>query len=194
MAANRVGIIAAVTTALEELGGDLQEVSQTVMQKFFTIILAADFPDHRDQQVIVDHLRGIGRPFGLEVSLKDPDSVEMQADCPGGIEKYFLTMTGSDTPGVIRQISTRLSQEGIDITDMYAVRSDLDRSFIMVLELAVPNGINAITLQDELEQLGRSIGLSAAMQHENIFTATTDSRPVRILLGRTPAKLATELA
>ncbi len=72
MAANRVGILAALANALTELGGDMQEVSQTVMQKFFTIILAADFPDHRDPQIIVEHIRGVCQPFGVEVSLKDP--------------------------------------------------------------------------------------------------------------------------
>ena len=61
-AANRIGILAAVTNAMDELGGDLQEVSQTVVQKFFTLILAAEFPAHRELQVIVDHIRDVGRP------------------------------------------------------------------------------------------------------------------------------------
>ena len=81
MAANRTGILAAVTTAMAELGGDIQEVSQTVMQKFFTIILAADFPDHRQAEVIVEHLRDACRQFGVEVILKDPDQ-EPLADAP----------------------------------------------------------------------------------------------------------------
>jgi len=180
MASNRVGILAAVTTALAELGGNLKEVSQTVMQKFFTIILAAEFPDHRDPQVIVDHLRDIGRPFGLEVSLKDPSLEELQDDPPAGCEKYMLSITGEDQPGMVRQISARLSSEGIDITDLYARRNDLDGSFVMVMELQVPPGVNANALQSDLEQLGKSVGLSATMQHESIFAATNDPRPVRV--------------
>jgi len=189
MAANRVGILAAITTALAELGGDLQEVSQTVMQKFFTIILAAEFPDHRDPQVIIDHMRDIGRPYGLQVSLKDPDGEELQDDKPDGTERCFLTVTGHDEPGVIRQISGRLSTEGIDITDLYALRKENDRSFVMVLELAVPPGVDALSLQDDLEQLGSEVGLSASMQHENIFLATNDPRPVRM-----PQQIARDIA
>ena len=184
MAANRVGILAAITTALAELGGDLQEVSQTVMQKFFTIILAAEFPDHRDPQVIVDHMRDIGRPYGLQVSLKDPVNEELQDDPHAATEQYLLTVTGHDEPGIIRQISSRLSTEGIDITDLYALRGDADRSFVMVLELAVPPGVDALALQDDLERLGSSVGLSASMQHENIFGATNDPRPVRFSLQK----------
>lgn len=179
-AANRVGILAAVTTSLAELGGDLQEVSQTVMQRFFTIIMAAEFPEHRDPSVIIDHIRGVCRPYGVEVNLKDP-AVETLQELPAeGVEKYFLTAEGQDKPGMIRQISARLAQEGIDITDVFARRADEGRMFVMVMELAVPPGVDALALQKELEQLGSASGLSAALQHEDIFTATNDPRPVRL--------------
>ena len=190
MAANRVGILAAVTTAMEELGGDLVEVSQTVMQKFFTIILAAEFPEHRQPGVIVDHLRDVCRPYGVEVNLKDPAQETLQDVPPGGIEKFFLTITGEDKPGIIRKITARLAQEGIDITDLYAKRSETDRSFVVVMELAVPNGVNAIGLQQDLEQIGSAVGLSASMQHENIFIATSDPRPVRIAIAEHARGLA----
>jgi glycine cleavage system transcriptional repressor len=180
MAANRVGILAAVTTSLAELGGDIQEVSQTVMQGFFTIIMAAEFPQNRDPSVIVDHIRGICRPFGVEVSLKDPAQEVMQPSPTDGIDRYYLTAEGQDKPGMIRQISARLAQDGIDITDVFARRADEGQTFVMVMELAVPPGVDALALQRELEQLGSAVGLSAALQHEDIFSATNDPRPVRV--------------
>jgi glycine cleavage system transcriptional repressor len=180
MAANRVGILAAVTTSLAELGGDIQEVSQTVMQRFFTIIMSAEFPENRDPSVIVDHIRGVCRPFGVEVNLKDPAEVPLQELPADGCEKYYLTAEGQDKPGMVRQISARLAQEGIDITDVFARRADEGQTFVMVMELAVPRGVDALALQRELMQLGSAVGLSAALQHEDIFTATNDPRPVRI--------------
>ncbi len=180
MAANRVGILAAVTNAMTELGGDLQEVSQTVMQKFFTIILAAEFPDHRDPDVVVEHIRGMCRPFGVEVCLKDPTVETLQEDPQEGIDKYFLTVTGHNKPGIIRQISARLAQEEIDITDLYAVRPGEERSFVMVMELAVPLGVDALVLQKELEEIGDSVGFSATLQHKNIFPAGNDLRPIDV--------------
>jgi glycine cleavage system transcriptional repressor len=189
MAANRTGILAAVATALAELGGDIQEVSQTVMQKFFTIILAADFPDHRDPKVIVNHLEGVCRPFGVQVILKDPARETLQDQPAEGVEKYFLTLTGHDTPGIVAQISGRLARERIDITDLYGLRRENDKSFVMILELAIPVGVDAMTLRSELEQLGGSIGLSATLQHENIFAATNDPLPVRISPARRAAQV-----
>ncbi len=181
MAANRVGIVSALTQALDELGGDLHEVSQTVMQSYFTIILAADFPDHREPGVIVDHIKGTCRPFGVEVNLKDPHVETLQVVDPAGTEKYFVTATGPDQPGILRKIATRLARENIDITDLYALRNDQDRTFVLIMELAVPASADPQTLRQELEELRNTLGLTAALQHENIFAATHDPRPVRII-------------
>ncbi len=52
-AVNRIGILAAVSNAIAELGGDLREINVTVMSRFFTIILSADFPEQRDADINV---------------------------------------------------------------------------------------------------------------------------------------------
>lgn len=180
MAANQTGVLAAVATALAELGGDIDEASQTVMQGFFTIIIAADFPEHRDPEVIKGHLEGVCRPFGVEVILKDPAQEPLQELPSEGVERYFLTLTGHDTPGVVAQISARLARERIDITDLHGMRRAGDHSFVLILELAVPVGVNAEVLRTELEQLGRPIGLCATLEHEADFRSTNDSLRKRI--------------
>lgn len=42
-AADRVGIIHSVTGTLRDIGGNILELSQTVMRGYFTIILAVEF-------------------------------------------------------------------------------------------------------------------------------------------------------
>ncbi|MGQ0636751.1 MAG: glycine cleavage system protein R [Planctomycetaceae bacterium] len=190
MAANRTGILAAVAKALEELGGDIQEVSLTVMQRFFTIILAADFPDHRDAQVIISHLEGVCRPFGVDVILKDPQTEALQQEPTQGFDKYYLTLTGRDAPGIVARISGRLAREHIDITDLYGLRRDEDQHFVMILELAVPAGVDAAALRGELEKLGAPIGLSATLEHESAFASANDLRPARTRAGRRLPPLA----
>jgi glycine cleavage system transcriptional repressor len=184
MAANRVGVISALTTALTELGGDLQEVSQTVLQRFLTIILAAEFPEHRDPQIIVDHIRDVCRPFGVDVCLKDPEREQLQPVPTGGVQKYFLTLSGKDEPGVMRKVSSRLAQEEIDITDLYAARKEQDRTFVMVMELAVPECVDVFSLVSELEEMGQPFGLHPTMHHESDFISTDEPRAVRLLASR----------
>jgi predicted amino acid-binding ACT domain protein len=114
----------------------------------------------------------------VQVILKDPDRDSRQSPLPGGVEKHFLTLTGRDTPGIVAQISGRLARERIDITDLYGVRRD--QSFVMILELEVPIGVNILALRTDLEKLGAPIGLSATLQHENSFTSIDDPRQPRI--------------
>ena len=45
-AADRVGIVYSVTGALLDLGGNILELSQTVMRGYFTIILEVEFPSN----------------------------------------------------------------------------------------------------------------------------------------------------
>jgi len=163
-AANRTGILAAVATALSELGGDIHEISHTTVTNFFAILLAADFPEHRDHLVIVSHIEGVCRPFGVEVILKDPAGETVEEPLPGKSEPFVLTLTGRDAPGIVARISGCLAREGIDITDLSGVRSDGGKSFALVLNLAVPTRVDADLLRKELEQLGTSLGLSARLK------------------------------
>ncbi|MEX0727488.1 MAG: ACT domain-containing protein [Planctomycetaceae bacterium] len=187
MAANQVGIMAALTEALDDLKGDIQEVSQTVMQQFFTIILAADFPDECRGEDIVSHIEKVCEPFKVDVTTKEPAREELFSYPEESVEKYFLTVTGPDQRGIVRRIATRLEEVGIDITDLHAVRDDQRHEFLLVMELAVPAGIETAELTQELEQLGNAEGLAAAFQHENIFAATHDLQPVRLAF-RMPGK------
>ena len=180
-AANRIGILAAVTNAMDELGGDLQEVSQTVVQKFFTLILAAEFPDHRELQVIVDHIRDVCRPYAIEVCLKDPLQEQLPEALTDGAETYFATITGYDKPGIMRKISSRLAQEQIDVTDLYALRNKADCCFVLMMELAVPPEVDLPSLQKDL---GRTIDLSATLTHETKFDVARDFRPTRVTAVR----------
>lgn len=175
-AANRVGILAAVTNAIDELGGDLLEVRQTVVQKFFTLILAAEFPEHREPHVIVDHIRDIGRPYGIEICLKDPNEEILQSDSDLLMEFQVATLTGRDAPGTLRRISARLALDGIDIVHLHALRNNDGDSFVMHMKLAVPEDVDVLHLQRELEEEGRDVDLSIEFQQQQqIFSSPGES-------------------
>jgi glycine cleavage system transcriptional repressor len=178
-AVNRIGILAAVATALSELGAAIVEVSQTLVQGFFTIILSADFPEGRDPEVIVAHLEGVCRPFGVTVMLRDPQSDAVSSRNEQG-ERYFLTLTGRDAPGVLAKISGRLARDQIDIIELYGLRRAEDGTFAIVFELDVPRGIDAADVCGGIEELGGSIGLRALLEHASQFGESNELRPVRI--------------
>lgn len=180
LAANRVGILAALANALDELGGNMLDVSQAVIQDFFTMILAAEFPDERDPDVIVDHIRAVCRPYGAEVALKDPSN-EFESELledPVARERYVLTVAGQDRPGVMRFIAHRLTQDDIVLMDLQGMRRESDRSFLTSMELAVPPGVDALKLRNDLDNEFRRDGITIALQHRRVLAALAHPEPV----------------
>jgi len=173
MAANRVGILAALSTALDELRGNFVDVNQAVMRQYFTIIMAAEFPDDRDPDVIVDHIRAVCRPFGVEVMMLDPSDETFSAPLverqPS--KQYLLRMSGQDRPGVLRRVSHRLAQDGIDVVDLYGERKDSAGTFVSCLQLDVPKGVNVATLQRDLDQMLKPEGVNVSLFDDRVLQA-----------------------
>lgn len=153
-AANRVGILAAVSNALAELGGDLSHISQTVVEKFFTMIIAADFPEARTTSVILDHIRSVCGPYNVEVTLKEPAQERLPDDPEDGVQPFFLTIRGQNQPGIIRLVSSRLAQDQIDIVNLEAVRLSEGREFLFSMEISAPPRSNIEQLKSDLAALG----------------------------------------
>lgn len=182
MAANRVGILAALATALDELGGGFVDLSQAIMRDYFTIIMAVEFPADRPPEVIVDHLRAVGRPFGMDVLLRDPGAeslLESSTETPD-TSGYLLRMRGKDRPGMLRRVSLRLAQEGIDITDLYGERNDQTGTFETCLAILIPVGVDVTRLQVDLDQLLRSDAVSVAIYRNDVLQAVTDPKPLAL--------------
>ena len=175
MAANRVGILAAVSQAIAELKGDIQEVSVTVMGGFFTIILAVDFPENREANVIVAHIHGIGRHYGLEVCLKDCETAVAVENSAQKRITCYLHVSGKNQPGMMRQVSLRLAQHEIDIADLYAVRNT-DGTFVMDLELSVPVGFAFDDLPLAINGVENSSDISAQIQSRADYLNARSSR------------------
>jgi len=151
-------------------------------------LLAAEFPSDRGPQEIAKHIADFGSRFNLHVSLQKADEAVPPGEQPRESERFLLTATGTDRPGIVRQITARLAEQQIDIVDLYAAGSA--GAFRMILELDVPPGVDTRALARQLEQQGRTIGLSAHLVHENIFVATNELRPVRLAFA-TQKKLKT---
>jgi glycine cleavage system transcriptional repressor len=171
--ANRVGILAAVTTALAELKGQIHEISVTSLQKFSTMMIAADFPESNSPEVIRDHVAGICAGYGAVVTLKDPSQETLQSDQTESAAVFLLSCHGHNAPEIARRISGRLAERGVDIADIYAVRQEADGSFLMTMELRVPAGTDVAALETELHQLASAEGWSAVLRDCASFSADT---------------------
>lgn len=164
-ATNRAGILSAVTKAMAELGGDLREASQTVVRGHFTMIFSAEYPDSMDVSVIRDHLQDACRPFGIDLSIRDPSAQPAISNPANAKTKlYRLRLGGRNQRGALLRLSQVMSMRSIDITGMHAVRTDEGRSFEMILKLAVPESYPAEQLLNDLNNAGREFEVTADLR------------------------------
>ncbi len=168
--ANRVGILAAVTTALDELRGNLFQADIAVMPPFCSILLSAEFPESRSTEIVSDHLRDLCRPFAVEVRVSEISSDDAIQPAPL-VAPFILTVSGSDQPGVLRMLSSKLSESGIDIQNLYAERCERDRTFSMELELSVPAALDIRYVREQIHSHCTEVGLTVSLDPAADFRA-----------------------
>ena len=84
--------------------------------------------------------------------------------------RAVVTVTGKDNTGIIAKVSTFLSDKGANIEDIS--QTILGEYFAMIMIVNI-SGIKTelSVLAKECAELGKQIGMSIYMQHEDIFNA-----------------------
>ncbi len=70
------GVLAAITAELSAAGANVLDVSQKILQGYFTVVLVADLPAGTDLGSARDRLAARGDAFGARVLLQHVDLFE----------------------------------------------------------------------------------------------------------------------
>ena len=84
--------------------------------------------------------------------------------------KAVVTVTGKDKPGIIAKVSTFLSGKGVNIEDISQTILGEYFAMIMIVDMGAAKQELSVLAQ-ECAELGRQIGMSIYLQHEDIFNA-----------------------
>ncbi len=175
MAKDRPGIVAAVSGAAARLGCNITHLSQTVLRGYFTIILSVEGPDSLDAETVREAIAASGAPGEFQAGAAPfEEGGAWHEGRP--LERFVLTARCRDRSGIIHRISRTLAEESINIDDFYAYV--LDGELIMILQLGVPATVSVPDIQSRLEMLAEEEGITAHLQHEDIFRATTELQAV----------------
>jgi len=170
MSIDRVGIISSVSEAVLDLGGNVEALSQTVLEGYFTIIITAHFEEDRDPEALAEAVRAKGAKGELGVVVKNRVA---KAGKPvvADAGRFILTITGPDRKGIIHRVSSYLSSRSINIEDLYATVQE--NGFLLIAQLQVPPGMDLERIQMDVEELWAEFDVEVSLQHENIFLATS---------------------
>jgi len=178
MSSDRPGIIAGVSSAVEHLGGNIDSCSQTVLGGYFTFIVIITLPVEYPPQELAEKIRsseGLGEDY--QVIARKAGEESQRYSGPQRHESgdvFVITAFGKDRPGIVREFSRYLAGHDINITDLYGDKTGDD--FVLIGQLQIPPGVNIRNLQDDLEEMGRELGFTVNLQHNNIFVATNRIR------------------
>jgi len=171
MSLDRVGIISSVTGTILKLGGNMDKMSQTVMDGCFTILITAVFPDETIPEEVRRAIEEEGDRFHLDVSVR-PYRDPMDTPTPARQNVYFLTVTGHDRKGIVHEITSSLASHGINILDLYCFIRETE-NFVLIGEIDIPDQYDLQQVQIDLEEAAEQ-DLAVRIQHENFFRATNE--------------------
>lgn len=165
VARDQVGIVASVSEALYELGGNLEALSQTVVWNWFTMIICGSFPEGVSAEQIRQAVEAAGDFSAMVLPFGEPETKR-----PVLGEPFVVTAAGEDQPGIVRRLTRCFAEKGINIEDVWnEVR---DGQFIVIFHVTVPPDVDPKDVRHEVEQVGKEVGVTITLQHQDIFTAT----------------------
>lgn len=162
---DRPGIVAALTGALHELGGNLEDVSSTILRGHFAMMLVVDAPGEPGE--VRAALERAAGPVGVQVHVAD-----VEAGAPERPRAtHVLTAYGSDRPGIVARLAMLLSERGINITDLSCRRTaGPDPIYVMVAEVAVPEAVAADDVEGAVLGAARDLAVDARVEPVEVET------------------------
>ncbi len=171
MSQDRVGIVADVSGAIKKLGGNLEDVSQSVMRGYFTMIVLATFPQKMDEENLRAELHSVKGLSQFEIGLLP--YVEAPAPVPVSMEStYVLMASGPDRAGLVYSLSSYLREKGINILDL---TTKFDQgNYIMVYQITLPAGTDVVKFKRSVKIAMEAEGLNVELRNEAIFHKTNE--------------------
>lgn len=154
---DRPGIVAAVTGALAEVGGNLEDTSMTILRGHFamTLVVACDASADDVERALAP----VAAELGLLASVREVH--EHAASGPPG-EHHVLTLHGADRPWIVARVSALVAAAGGNVTDL--VTRLAGPLYVLTMELDLPVGVDAAALSASLADLAADLGVEASLR------------------------------
>jgi len=172
LAQDRPGIIANITSDLCDLGCNLENVNQMILQNQFAGFFVVQAPEGVSAETICQELISKEEDKGLTIHVR---SLEDEPQTPVADKEIFLiTTSGPDQKGLVAQLSGVISSFGANIINMKAVfmGGSNPNENVMSYQVPVTKEIDAPALFAALKAKAKDLNLDIRIQHKNIFDVT----------------------
>jgi len=162
------GIIATISGVLFDRGCNLEDVTQTILQREFISIFIVSMDDSGDENELFEVLRLKLEPRGLFIHMKTIGAGEPARQSG---EAFVITAVGPDRPGLVSGITEVIARHDVNIVNLKAV-TRVERKppeYITIYEVDIPASIDYNRFRAALQAKARELDLDVNLQHREIF-------------------------
>jgi glycine cleavage system transcriptional repressor len=152
-----------------------------VLGGYFTLITIVSVPEPIEPGELAERVRCSDALDSSYQVLARPILPEETTGQTEPCDRFVISAFGKDQPGIVRRFSEYLAGKDINIVDLYGDRSGDD--FVLIGQLEVPLRWDVRMFQTDLEEMGKELGFTVKLQHENVFVATNQLRLTHLPRG-----------
>ena len=160
--ADRPGIVAALTGALLDIGGNLEETRAALLRGSFATVLAVAVPDGIGVAEVEGALAPVAAELGLGlwVGLAAPKAA-------GSLQRAVLSVYGADHPGIVHGMAAALAEHGANIIDLSARLVGDPPIYVLGIELELPSGTSSDRLAAALAPVATALSVELTLEAES---------------------------
>lgn len=157
---DRPGIVATISRALLELGGNIEDSQMSILRGHFAVMLIVDVPGSVNQGEIQRRLQSVQQELGLETIAVNPIDDLGQPAAPS----HVISVYGGDHPGIVHAVASALAEREVNITGLetrLAGAAD-SRLYVMIMEVALGEAADAeveAALREVADEAGVEISI-----------------------------------
>jgi glycine cleavage system transcriptional repressor len=157
--ADRPGIVAALTEALLDLGGNLRDVRAALLRGSFAVSMLVAVPRSSGADAVEAALRPVAERLGLGLWV-GPAAPPAAGD---DAERCIVSVYGSDHPGIVHAITVALAGAGANIVDLSARSAGDPPLYVLAIEAELAPGATAASVEALLRPVADRSGVELAV-------------------------------
>jgi glycine cleavage system transcriptional repressor len=170
---DRPGLVAAMTHAIAESGGNIEDSSMTRLAGQFAMIVIVSVSTLQQVTSLKQQLVRLEDALYLrsQCSVLATPVTNTATVAPSKEEAFILTVAGADRTGITAAVSELLAQHEANITDLNAHRlpKQVPPVYIMVVEFTLASADAATLLTQALQALGQKLNLDVSLRPVDVF-------------------------
>jgi glycine cleavage system transcriptional repressor len=155
--------VAEVTGTLLRHGVNLADSQMAILGGHFAMMLILETSDASELDALRADLELSRAKLELEaITLSAVDPAQARIDDPS----HVISLYGADHPGIVHAVTAALADKDVNVTDLdtHLVSEEDEPAYMMILEVALPDGMTGLGLESFLREVAREQRLEISVR------------------------------